>query len=215
MANTIDFKTGYKATNKNMKCQGFKFEIGEWYSVKGGLEPCKNGFHFCEYPSGPWAYYNNGRLFKVEAKEVLMSTGPGADLKHVARHIRLVEEIKLDGNRNTGNRNTGDRNTGGRNTGDRNTGNWNTGNRNTGAGNCGNNHSGSLCFGEAPFYLFNKKADRKKVDFSKVYDLSCLLLKDDPIDPVPFLLLPNATKTAIKKLHGEHIKSRKKANKTL
>ena len=119
------------------------------------------------------------------------------------------------GDMNVGRMNTGDTNTGDKNTGDKNTGDRNVGDKNTGDGNIGNYHSGCLCFGEAPFYLFNQKADRKKVDFSKVYDLSCLLLKDDPIDPVPFLLLPNATKTAIKKLHGEHIKSRKKANKTL
>ena len=253
MANTVAFKTGYKATNKDMTCRGFRFELGKWYSAEGELDLCENGFHFCEHPSGPWAYYSNGRLFNIEAKEVLVSIGPGADLKHVARHIRLVKEIKIDGDentgyRNTGHRNTGDgnagsgnagsRNTGYRNTGDGNTGYRNTGDenacsgntgdgnagsgntgygnagdenagyRNTGYGNCGNDHSGSLCFGEAPFYLFNKKAAREKTDFSLVRELSRLLLLDGPISPTPFLSLPNATKTAIKKLHAEHIKAR-------
>jgi Pentapeptide repeats (8 copies) len=147
--------TGYKATDKNMKCHGHQFELGKWYSCEGELELCKNGFHFCEYPSGPWAYYNDigTRIFKCEAKDVLMSAEPGADLKHVARSIRLVEELGIGGDLNTGYwntgyRNTGDRNTGNRNTGNRNTGDWNTGDLNTGDWNTGNLNTGNRNTGD-------------------------------------------------------------------
>ena len=185
--------TGYKATDENMRCREFQFELKKWYEHDGDLSMCESGFHFCEYPSGPWAYYDAGRLFKVEAEEVMLSTDPGADLKHVARRIRLVEEIKIDGDGNTGDWNTGNRNTG----------DWNTGD-----GNAGNGHSGCLNFGDAKFFIFNKPAKRADVDFLLVRRLSPLLQDDEAIDPSPFLSLPNATPQAIKKLHEAHIKAR-------
>ncbi len=151
--------TGYKATDKDMCCRGFQFELGKWHEHKGDLELCSSGFHFCEYPSGPWCYYadEGTRIFRVEAREIVRGEEPGAYLKHVARFIRLIEEIIItgDGNtgdrntgyRNTGYRNTGDENTGDRNTGDgntgyRNTGDWNTGDGNTGDGNTGDGNTG-------------------------------------------------------------------------
>ena len=217
--------TGYKATDENMKCRGFQYELGKWYEHEGGIAQCESGFHFCEYPSGPWFYYNEGRLFKCEAELVLKFNGPGADIKHVAKRIRLVEEIKVTGDRNTGYgntgdwntgdrntgyRNTGDRNTGYLNTGDGNTGNRNTGNRNTGDGNTGDHHSGCLNHGDAPFYIFNKLACREDVDFDIVKDLSRALMGDKEIDPTPYLGLPHASAEAIKNLHEAHKEARRK-----
>jgi hypothetical protein len=93
--------------------------------------------------SGVWAYYPaDSRVFKVEAELVIMDYEPGADLKYVAKKIRLTEEVEVGGNWNTGDGNTGDWNTGDWNTGDGNTGNWNTGNRNTGNRNTGNRNTG-------------------------------------------------------------------------
>ena len=181
---------GYKATDDNMCCRGFKFEIGKWYEHGGDIEMCSSGFHFCKYPSGPWSYYDSGRLFEVEAEEAYLSTGPGADIKHVAKRIRLIKEIVIGGNRNTGERNTGY--------------------GNAGDGNAGDYHSGCLCFGEAKFYLFNKVAKRELVDFGLVYSLSEKLMTDEEIDPTPYLSLPNASVKAIKKLHDEHKKARAK-----
>jgi len=203
--------TGYKATDKNMCCRGFQYELGKWYEHNERLEMCVSGFHFCEYPSGPWLFYPEGRLFKCEAEYVLLSEGPGADLKHVAKRIRLVKEIEVDGNWNTGNGNTGDRNTGDGNTGNWNTGDWNTGNGNTGDGNCGDYHSGSLCHGEAPFFLFNLPADRSEIDFSLVRNLSYKLMGNEEIDPEPFISLPNATPERIKALHDAHKSARAEA----
>ena len=194
---------GYKATDENMCCLGFQFELGKWYSCEGELVLCENGFHFCEYPSGPWSYYTEGRLFEIEAKEAVVSKGPGADLKHVARHIRLVKEINLDRDKNTGNRNTGNRNSG----------NGNTGNGNTGDGNVGDYHSGCLCMEPAPFFLFDIPASRDQADFDLIHMLSAKLQKDDPFDTKPFLKIENATKEKIKALHAAHIASRKELSK--
>ena len=138
----IEKMTGYKATNADMACKGFQFELGKWYETEGELKMCERGFHFCVHPSGVWSYYNESttRVFKVEAEQVLeVPTEAGADFKLVAKRIRLVEEITPG---KTGNSNTGDRNTGNSNTGDWNTGDWNTGNRNTGNSNTGNSNTG-------------------------------------------------------------------------
>jgi PPE-repeat protein len=142
---------GFKATNADLTCQGFKFEIGKWHEIDGEIELCKRGFHFCVHASGPYAHYSqsDARVFKVEAEQVLkVPTEAGADFKLVARRIRLVSEITPGGDGNTGDRNTGDGNTadgntGNRNTGDRNTGNWNTGNWNTADGNTGDRNTGN------------------------------------------------------------------------
>ena len=229
---------GYKATDSNMCCRGFQFELGIWYEHTKDISLCASGFHFCEYPSGPYTYYENGRVLECEAELVFLSDEPGADRKHVAKKIKLIHELNPagdgntgygntgnkntgdrntgygnTGNQNTGDKNTGDQNTGNRNTGDRNTGYGNTGDGNTGDGNCGNYHSGSLCFGEAPFFLFNKLANKKDVNFSLVFQLSKELMLDKKIKNIDkYLCLPNATKAAITKLHKAHIKARQKIN---
>jgi hypothetical protein len=172
---------GYKATDNDIKCIGYQFTVGEWHEHEGEISLCSSGFHFCEYPSGPWCYYGDGRMWNVEAEFVLKSSGPGSDLKHVAKRIRLVSEIKVGGNGNTGDMNTGDmntgdwntgygntgdwntgygntgnRNTGNRNTGNRNTGNRNTGNRNTGNGNTGNGNTGDCNTGNGNCGSYNQ-----------------------------------------------------------
>ena len=193
----IDFMTGYKATDANLTCnpdgKPFTFEVGQWYECEGELIPCANGFHFCEQPSGPWAYYQAAgtRIWKVEAKMVLeVPKEPGADFKRVARFIRLVEEIihagdyntgdyntgyrntgdyntgnRNTGYRNTGYRNTGDYNTGGYNTGGYNTGNYNTGNRNTGNGNACNYSAGFFCSEEPKVICFDKNTGLTRNEF--------------------------------------------------
>ncbi len=146
MQELIEKMTGYKATDKDMKCRGHKFELGVWYEVEGELKECEHGFHFCEQPSGVWAYYSEPgtRVFKVEAEGVLRTPFmPGTDYKRVCHRIRLVEEERNTGNRNTGNWNTGNGNTGDRNTGDWNTGNGNPGDGNTGYGNTGDGNTGN------------------------------------------------------------------------
>jgi hypothetical protein len=179
----IERLTGYKATDKNLRCLDFQFVPGEWHVIEGDIEFCARGFHFCDHPSGPWAYYDDPetRIWKVEAEQVLdLPTQPGADHKRVCKRIRLVEELRNTGDyntgsyntgsyntgsyntgnyntgdRNTGYRNTGNYNTGDRNTGYRNTGNYNTGDYNTGDGNATNHSSGFFCTEEPRVLSFD------------------------------------------------------------
>jgi len=149
---------GYKICNEDMTCRGVKFEIGKRTKLLNDdpLELCKNGFHFCKYPSGVWNYYDRGRVFKVRAYGVLVQDiQPGASYKLVCEEIELYEEVLIgksndadDNNTNIGSWNTGSFNIGHWNVGDSNTGNSNTGNSNTGSfnighWNVGNSNTGS------------------------------------------------------------------------
>jgi hypothetical protein len=222
---------GYKATDADMKCRGKQYTLGEVFEMPPGepLSLCENGYHFCKHLSGVYAYYPyDCRVFKVVAWDVLdLPVAPGADYKLVCRKIQLVEEVKYGeaGDRNTGNGNTGDMNTGDRNTGHMNTGHMNTGNRNTGHMNTGNGNTGdmntgngnacnkcsdSLCTKPNPLRLFDKIVKTSDaIDWDLVGSLSEAMLQDEPIDPVRYLSLPNATVKAIKKLHDAHIARRK------
>ena len=60
-------------------------------------------------------------------------------------------------------------------------------------------------------YLFGVKCPLKRSALP-VYLMSQLgdaLQKDEAIDPIPFLAIPNATAARIKKLHNAFIKARK------
>ena len=225
---------GYKIFNDDMTCRDFQFKMG--MNELGNSDPlilCENGFHFCKYPSGVWAYYETGRVFRIRAYDVLNHPiVPGAACKMVCRKIEIVEEVFPNGNGNTGDWNTGNGNTGdwntgswntgSRNTGDGNTGSWNTGNgntghrntgsRNTGDGNCGNRNPGFFCLGDAPVVFFGKKVDDGVgIDWGLAHQLGAKLSSDEPFDAAPYLSLPNATKAYIKRLHKAHIEARKRA----
>ena len=217
---------GYKATDKDMKCRGFQFELGKWFEHEGELVECESGFHFCEYPSGPWAYYSDPgtRIWEVETDDVLEKRPePGADIKRVCRRIKFVREIVIGGDRNTGDGNTGDGNTGDGNTGNRNTGNWNTGDGNTGDRNTGNRNTGNwnatnfssgfFC-AEEPFVIsFDKQTKLKRSEFlekyPEVYRLGELLLRDEEIEFEPFKNIPGITQKKLKALHKKHLEGRR------
>lgn len=61
---------GYKGTNRDMKCRGFQYEIGNQYDVVGDVKECENGFHLCKtlYDVFSWYELDKGnRFFKVKA----------------------------------------------------------------------------------------------------------------------------------------------------
>src|SRR5574343_646664 len=85
---------GYKMMESDMTCKGFQYEIGKEYTLKGKLEICESGFHFCENPFDCLYYYGNikgdKRLFLVEALGKVITE----DNKSVTNKIKIVEEIK-------------------------------------------------------------------------------------------------------------------------
>ena len=60
---------GYKGFDKDLKCNGFQYEIGKTFKHEGKIELCSRGFHFCENPLDVWNYYppNNSIMAEVES----------------------------------------------------------------------------------------------------------------------------------------------------
>ena len=145
---------GYKATDMNGCCRGFKFEVGKTYTKdtpKEELECCTDKvFHFCRelFAIEKESDYklSESRLFEVIAGDFVRSGDKyGTNSLTILREIEGEEKQGLinSGNRNSGNRNSGNYNSGNRNSGDYNSGNWNSGNRNSGDYNSGNWNSGN------------------------------------------------------------------------
>ena len=53
---------GFKGFDKEMKCQGFQFEVGKTYEHEGEVKLCNRGFHFCKNPLDTLDYYNFSRV---------------------------------------------------------------------------------------------------------------------------------------------------------
>jgi hypothetical protein len=60
---------GFKAFDKDMKCQGKQYEIGKTYKMDENPVICKQGFHFCENPLDVLNYYDltESNFAQVEA----------------------------------------------------------------------------------------------------------------------------------------------------
>ena len=88
----------YKATDKNMKCRDFQYELGKTAEVDGDIELCKNGLHACEMPLDVLGYYAPGdgsRYFEAELEDV--SDEKSDDTKRVGKKLTLSAEIGIPG----------------------------------------------------------------------------------------------------------------------
>ena len=145
---------GYKATDMNGCCRGFKFEVGKTYTKntpKEKLKCCTDKvFHFCRelFAIEKESNYKltTSRLFEVIAGDYVREGDKyGTNSLTILREIEGDEKLELinSGNGNTGNKNSGDWNTGDWNLGNRNSGDWNPGDCNTGNRNSGNRNTGN------------------------------------------------------------------------
>ena len=155
---------GYKATDMNGCCRGFKFEVGKTYTKdtpKEELECCTDKvFHFCRelFAIEKESEYKlaESRLFEVIAGDYVKSGDKyGTNSLTILREIEGDEKQELinsgDGNSgsfNSGSFNSGDCNSGKRNSGNCNSGNWNSGNYNSGKRNSGYRNSGDWNSGD-------------------------------------------------------------------
>ena len=89
----------YKATDKDMKCRGFQYELGKTAEAEGDIELCEKGLHACEMPLDVLGYYAPGdgsRYFEAELEEV-SDEKRSDDTKRVGKKLTLSAEIGIPG----------------------------------------------------------------------------------------------------------------------
>ena len=162
---------GYKATDMNGCCRGFKFEVGKTYTKdtpKEKLECCTDKvFHFCRelFAIEKESKYklSESRIFEIIAGDCVRKGNKyGTNSITILREIKGEEKQSLlnagswnSGSWNSGDYNSGNRNSGDCNSGNRNSGSWNSGNRNSGSWNSGYRNSGNRNSGDLNSGDFN------------------------------------------------------------
>lgn len=88
----------YKGTDKDMKCRGFQYKLGETAVFDGEPHLCKAGLHACEQPIDVLNHYapNESRYFEAEAEEV-SAERESSDSEIVAKKMTLKAEIGVPG----------------------------------------------------------------------------------------------------------------------
>ena len=85
----------YKGFDKDLKCRGFQFEVGQTYHHAGEVKACVGGFHSCENPFDVWSYYGpiDSRFAKVSVAGGISRHGD--DSKIASAQLTVSAELKL------------------------------------------------------------------------------------------------------------------------
>ena len=88
----------YKGTDKDMKCRGMQYKLGETAVFDGEPKLCKAGLHACEQPIDVLNHYApvESRYFEADAEEVT-DERDSDDSKIVAKKMTLKAEIGVPG----------------------------------------------------------------------------------------------------------------------
>ena len=89
----------FKGTDKDMKCRGMQYELGETKKDTGAVRCGNKGFHSCEAPFDVLKYYpmrDGNRFFEAEAGGIIDRTGAD-DSKLASSELTLKAEIGLPG----------------------------------------------------------------------------------------------------------------------
>jgi len=85
----------YKGFDKNMKCRGIQYEVGQTYHKEGLVKVCESGFHACENPLDIWIYYGpcDSVFAAVEVSGTVSRTSE--DSKIAAATLTVKEKLTL------------------------------------------------------------------------------------------------------------------------
>lgn len=88
----------YKGTDKDMKCRGMQYKLGETAVYDGEPRLCKAGLHACEQPIDVLNHYapNESRYFEADAEEVTDERESDGS-KIVAKKMTLKAENGVPG----------------------------------------------------------------------------------------------------------------------
>ena len=86
----------YKGFDKELKCRGFQFQIGEEYE-EPDAKACDRGFHACEQPIEVFGYYAPGQSRYCEVEQSGTIDRKGDDSKVASSRIKIGAEIGVLG----------------------------------------------------------------------------------------------------------------------
>ena len=90
--------TAYKGFDKDLRCRGYQYAVGETYTHDGNARLCDAGFHACTLPLDVLSYYpltGGNRYHRVELDD---ATPPAdGDSKRAARKISIGASFNLMG----------------------------------------------------------------------------------------------------------------------
>ena len=86
----------YKGFEKDLKCRGFQYEIGEEYECENAVA-CKTGFHACERPLDVFAYYPPASSRYCEVEQGGKTDANSDDSKIASTKIKIGAEIGIPG----------------------------------------------------------------------------------------------------------------------
>jgi hypothetical protein len=83
----------YKITDKEGKCLGYSFKVGNTYKHEGAVKCCESGFHACENPMDCQGYHGiyDGRFFVVDCRGIIDKTKD----KLACSEIEIIRELTL------------------------------------------------------------------------------------------------------------------------
>ena len=85
----------YKGFDKDFKCRGFQYEVGNTYETDDDIACCNRGFHACESPIEVFDYYDmlTSRFAEVEQSGKIDKEA--ASTKTCSSRIKIKAELKL------------------------------------------------------------------------------------------------------------------------
>ena len=95
-APTEEVINSIKGFDRDLKCQGFQFEIGKTYEHAGEVSVCQSGFHAIEgHPFEVFRYYQPGRSRYTEVQQSGALSRNDGDSKVASARITIGGELHL------------------------------------------------------------------------------------------------------------------------
>ncbi len=92
---TTETVIAYKSFDKNLRCRGYQYAIGETFTHDGPVKQCESGFHACQNPLDVLDYYgleDGNRFARVTLGGKIDRSD---DRKWAAAEITVTAELKL------------------------------------------------------------------------------------------------------------------------
>ena len=95
---------GYKITNSDYSCRGFKYELNHTYSMEEDPTTCKSGFHFCKELADCFRYYPPEKIsfekYNLDIYKFLKVKSNGTTYqlrdKYCTNNITILEECTTE-----------------------------------------------------------------------------------------------------------------------